>query len=236
MQSSVSGLQRSGAKITFPYIWANTCCSHPLHVSSETETHNAMGVKNAARRKLEHELGIPPEDVPLDCFTWITRVHYVGASEGGEGSGAPVWGEHEIDWILMCTPPKMPRMNLNVNEVAQVRAFSQVELKEWMSTLEERGEAVSPWFGVMEKSLVYKCVHPHLTYRHLYAFQACNYLLQVVGCRVIASIGHRFGTRCHPQATRSRKHGAGQAHQHAHCICSHSGCNHGRRSRAILRY
>ena len=73
--------QRSGAKITFPYIWANTCCSHPLHVPSERITKDAMGVKNAARRKLEHELGIPPEDVPLECFTWITRVHYVGASE-----------------------------------------------------------------------------------------------------------------------------------------------------------
>lgn len=23
--------QRSGAKITFPFIWANTCCSHPLY-------------------------------------------------------------------------------------------------------------------------------------------------------------------------------------------------------------
>jgi isopentenyl-diphosphate delta-isomerase len=37
-----------------------------------------MGVKNAARRKLEHELGIPPEDVPVEDFTWLTRVHYMG--------------------------------------------------------------------------------------------------------------------------------------------------------------
>ena len=41
--------------------------------------------------------------MPLECFTWLTRVHYVGAS--GDG----MWGEHEIDWILMCTPRKMPR-------------------------------------------------------------------------------------------------------------------------------
>ena len=99
--------QRSLAKITFPGIWANTCCSHPLydlpeemilqgefaprasrgrvnapltpHPSVLPDAADALGVKNAARRKLEHELGIPPEDVPLDCFTWITRVHYVGA-------------------------------------------------------------------------------------------------------------------------------------------------------------
>ena len=37
---------------------------------------DVIGVKRAAIRKLEHELGIPPEDVPLDSFTYITRVHY----------------------------------------------------------------------------------------------------------------------------------------------------------------
>ncbi len=35
-----------------------------------------MGVKVAAVRKLEQELGIPPEDVPLDSFKFLTRVHY----------------------------------------------------------------------------------------------------------------------------------------------------------------
>ena len=44
-------------------------------------------MKRAAQRKLEHELGIPPEDVPLDCFTWITRVHYVGERCAGRGGG-----------------------------------------------------------------------------------------------------------------------------------------------------
>jgi isopentenyl-diphosphate delta-isomerase type 1 len=202
--------QRSGAKITFPYIWANTCCSHPLYDLPEETilegafvagvarqragrrwlrlwllvrarlTHlvlavasaptyllpaDGLGVRNAARRKLEHELGIPPEDVPLESFTWITRVHYVGercvcaqwpcgaaaaargalcgaADGGGFLSAAPrsrirplclcartlchgcskgtVWGEHEIDWILMCKPKVLPRMKLNPNEVEAV--------------------------------------------------------------------------------------------------------------------
>lgn len=49
--------QRSAVKITFPLIWANTCCSHPLAVPDEMETKDAMGVKVAARRKLEQELG-----------------------------------------------------------------------------------------------------------------------------------------------------------------------------------
>ena len=108
-------MQRAGSKITFPFIWANTCCSHPLAVPSEIIEADALGVKNAARRKLQHELGIPPEDVPLSDFTWVTRVHYVGAS------GAGPWGEHEVDWILLCAPKMMPRLELNPNEVSQVR-------------------------------------------------------------------------------------------------------------------
>jgi isopentenyldiphosphate isomerase len=159
---------------------------------------DAEGVKNAARRKLEHELGIPPEDVPYDSFTWLTRVHYVGqsiapkkpvaGSAGSPGADVPgvpstaepvdshaanaaasgalqsvadapdsIWGEHEIDWILMCKPKELPRFNLNSNEVAAVRCFTQEELREWMRTRHDRGEEVSPWFGIMEKSgLVYK--------------------------------------------------------------------------------
>ena len=58
--------QRSDAKITFPGHWTNTCCSHPLSVAGELEETEAMGVKRAAQRKLQHELGImPPQVVQL---------------------------------------------------------------------------------------------------------------------------------------------------------------------------
>ncbi len=48
--------------------WTNTCCSHPLHVTAELEDDGgAIGVKRAARRKLQHELGIDPQQVtPLE--------------------------------------------------------------------------------------------------------------------------------------------------------------------------
>ena len=69
--------QRSPKKITFPEFWANSCCSHPLHVPAEMDLHNAMGVKRAAIRKLGHELGVPPEQLPIDKFYFVTRIHYV---------------------------------------------------------------------------------------------------------------------------------------------------------------
>ena len=55
--------QRSKAKITFPEHFANTCCSHPLYFPEELEERDGLGVKRAAQRKLNHELGIPREQV-----------------------------------------------------------------------------------------------------------------------------------------------------------------------------
>ena len=49
--------QRSSEKITFPGVWANSCCSHPLDIEGENQD-AVNGVKEAARRKLEQELGI----------------------------------------------------------------------------------------------------------------------------------------------------------------------------------
>jgi len=81
--------QRAESKITFPMLWTNTCCSHPLYHDAELDMDNNMGVKRAAQRKLYQELGIMPAQVPLDQFHFLTRIHYKAPSQGGE------WGEHE---------------------------------------------------------------------------------------------------------------------------------------------
>lgn len=86
--------QRADEKITFPNLWTNTCCSHPLGIPGETGVtldESVAGVKRAAQRKLEHELGIKPEQVPLDKFQFLTRIHYKAPSDGK-------WGEHESEF------------------------------------------------------------------------------------------------------------------------------------------
>ena len=55
--------QRSEHKITFPSLWANTCCSHPIAGLGEDTEDVVTGVVKAARRKLQHELGIPSDMV-----------------------------------------------------------------------------------------------------------------------------------------------------------------------------
>ena len=76
-------------------MWTNTCCSHPLGVPGETGAgleEAVMGTKRAARRKLEQELGIKKEEVPVEVFEFLTRIHYLAASDG-------VWGEHESEFL-----------------------------------------------------------------------------------------------------------------------------------------
>jgi isopentenyl-diphosphate delta-isomerase len=88
--------QRATEKITFPDMWTNTCCSHPLGIPGEggAELAEAVtGVKNAARRKLDHELGINPAQVPFEDFHFLTRIHYKAPSDGK-------WGEHESEHCI----------------------------------------------------------------------------------------------------------------------------------------
>ena len=89
-------------KITFANMWTNTCCSHPLCVPSELGVDSSLegskdvnnltnavkGAKVAAQRKLEHELGIPFEDAPIENFTYLTRIHYKSPS----GDESSKWG------------------------------------------------------------------------------------------------------------------------------------------------
>lgn len=83
--------QRASEKITFPDMWTNTCCSHPLGIPGEGGSNLAdavEGAKRAAQRKLDHELGIKKEQVPIEKFKFLTRIHYKAPSDGK-------WGEHE---------------------------------------------------------------------------------------------------------------------------------------------
>lgn len=85
--------QRASEKITFPDMWTNTCCSHPLGIPGETGSElpeAVQGVRRAAQRKLDQELGIQAKQVPLDKFQFLTRIHYKAPSDGK-------WGEHESE-------------------------------------------------------------------------------------------------------------------------------------------
>jgi len=144
--------QRAASKITFPSVWTNTCCSHPLvgMTPNEVDVTPAAypqfdGIKHAAIRKAKHELGITSMEHANIQF--ISRFHYWASDTRTHGSKAP-WGEHEVDYILFCQMPE-PTLQVDPEEVANVKYVSMDDLKQMMA---DPQHIWSPWFlGIMER-------------------------------------------------------------------------------------
>ncbi|CAH1769885.1 5063_t:CDS:2, partial [Entrophospora sp. SA101] len=84
-------------------------------------------VLRAAQRKLEHELGIKAEQVPLDKFKFLTRIHYLAPSDD-------VW----VDYILIIRANV--DLNINPNEAKETKYFSKDELQSKFSN--PKGEQI----------------------------------------------------------------------------------------------
>ncbi|CAN6211899.1 unnamed protein product, partial [Urochloa humidicola] len=134
--------QRSATKVTFPLVWTNTCCSHPLYRESELIQENYLGTRDAAQRKLLDELGIPAEDAPVEQFTPVGRMLYKAPSDGK-------WGEHELDSILIIV--RDVKLQPNPDEVADVKYVNREQLKELIQKADagEDGVKLSPWFRLI---------------------------------------------------------------------------------------
>ncbi|PKA57779.1 Isopentenyl-diphosphate Delta-isomerase I [Apostasia shenzhenica] len=141
--------QRSATKVTFPLVWTNTCCSHPLYRESELIEEKSLGVRNAAQRKLLDELGIPPEDLPVDEFIPLGRILYKAPSDGK-------WGEHELDYLLFIV--RDVKANPNPDEVADIKYVDRKQLEELLRKADagEDGIKLSPWFRLVVDNFLMK--------------------------------------------------------------------------------
>ncbi|CAE6438830.1 unnamed protein product [Rhizoctonia solani] len=136
--------QRASEKITFPDMWTNTCCSHPLDDFEEEKIEeNQLGVRVAASRKLEHELGIPRDQTPVDGFQYLTRIHYLAPSDG-------LWGEHEVDYILFMSGDVIVTSNPN-----EIRDFKYVSKQELIAMFEDPANAFTPWFKLIARDFLF---------------------------------------------------------------------------------
>lgn len=170
--------QRATEKITFPDMWTNTCCSHPLGIPGETGTtleESVQGVRRAAVRKLDQELGIKSSQVPIDDFKFLTRIHYKAPSDGK-------WGEHEgktsgcgeasntelccilvlfsqgailtdlpVDYILFIKADV--DLNINPNEVRDSAFVTQDELK---AMFQDKSLKFTPWFKLICETMLFE--------------------------------------------------------------------------------
>jgi farnesyl-diphosphate farnesyltransferase len=147
--------QRAASKITFPKVWTNSCCSHPLSGFSPSEidtpqdvaSGTVQGIKRAAIRKLEHELGIPSTQVPIAKFKFLTRLHYWAADTVTHGP-ASEWGEHEVDYILFLQVHSSSlSIKPNPDEVDAIQYVTLPELQRLMHP--SSGLLWSPWFKII---------------------------------------------------------------------------------------
>ena len=136
--------QRAHDKITFPSVWANSCCSHPLASAEEMEEDNALGVKVAAIRKLDQELGISPDSIDINDFHFITKMRYSARMNAD-------WIEREIDHILMIQADV--ELDPNPNEVSAVKWVSADEL-DAMLVDEDSDNVIAPWFRCIAARLM----------------------------------------------------------------------------------
>lgn len=163
--------QRASSKITFPNVWTNTVCSHPLYGMNPNEADvvpdaypHFPGIKHAAIRKCLHELGIPSSCFDPSRIRFITRFHYWAADTitYGNTESCP-WGEHEVDYILFYQLPPPSASSDNGMTAAdtlpispnpeEVSDYKYVTIDELRNTMFKDPSLLwSPWFmGIMER-------------------------------------------------------------------------------------
>lgn len=126
--------RRSSQKVTYPDYYTNACCSHPLYIDDKPED-----VITAARRRMNHELGIPLDQMDPELFTFLTRVHYHDPGDG-------VWGEHEIDHILFFQGDV--KVKPNCDEISEYSFVPKNEFNAYIPTLEG---PITPWFNMIRR-------------------------------------------------------------------------------------
>lgn len=158
--------KRAKKKITFPNLWTNTCCSHPhcteeelgfsendgydeFCVGDDNIEKAVQGVIIAAKRKLKHELGIVVQD-NLDSIFFLTRIYYKSESQSGNGNS--VWGEHEIDYILVVRMKDDFSITPNFNEIDDYLFFGVDYLKAMIHSDEG---IFTPWFILLYKKFLF---------------------------------------------------------------------------------
>ena len=129
--------QRSTDKITFPGVWANSCCSHPLNIAGENGD-AVEGVIHAARRKLDQELGIPENVTKGWKFNHIGKFEYKCRWDQD-------WVEHEIDHVLIVRADC--ETNHNRNEIQAIDWLDRNALSEMMEGKGRwKSQLIAPWF------------------------------------------------------------------------------------------
>ena len=140
--------KRAEIKVTFPLLWTNTCCSHPLNVESENTPEN---INNALVKRIKYELGI---DTDKNMYKLFDKILYRAPSN-------EKYEEYEIDYLFMAKFDKdseddefkYSKNNLkkiiNKDEVDDIK-FEYID--DILKDMEKHPERYTPWFSIVMKN------------------------------------------------------------------------------------
>ena len=144
--------QRSHDKITFPGIWANSCCSHPLDIEGENGD-PIQGCINAAKRKLPQELGIEQDIANSMEFSHLGSFQY-------KCRWNEEWLENEVDHVLITRVDSL-EIFPNENEISGHKWIGPEGIRQVMEGSGEwEGEIVAPWFRLLWREFLAE-QYPH---------------------------------------------------------------------------
>lgn len=136
--------RRSEEKITFPKMWTNTCCSHPLYNDAEMAEGPLRyhGVKTAAVRRLAYELDM--RNIAETDFNMVTKILYKANTD-------KTWAEYEVDYILFAKKHSGEfTFDANPNEISHTEYVSKDNILDFLASEIDSGESqITPWFNLM---------------------------------------------------------------------------------------
>ncbi len=142
--------KRAASKLTFPQLWSNSCCSHPLYMNGKEES-----IREAVLRRAQEELGIK-----LDVERIVLSGRVLYSADSGNG-----YGEHER---IHCHVP-CPLLSFNFQFIVDHLAFytdvdailslnsEEIAATNWVTRNELMRidqSMLTPWFQLISERLL----------------------------------------------------------------------------------
>jgi isopentenyl-diphosphate delta-isomerase len=137
--------RRSSHKITFPNMWTNTCCSHPLYDPEEMIVDGPIayqGVKTAAVRRMDYELNM--KNVLQKDYNMLTKILYRANTDAK-------WAEYELDYILFAKKHSDEiEFDANPNEISHTEYVTRDNILDFLEAEVSTGTSeITPWFNMI---------------------------------------------------------------------------------------
>ena len=140
--------KRADIKVTFPLLWTNTCCSHPLNIEGENTPEN---INNALVKRIKYELGI---DTDKNMYKLFDKILYRAPSNDK-------YEEFEIDYLFMakfdkdCEDDEFIYSKNNLKKIINKHEVDDIKFEyidNILKDMEVHPESYTPWFSIVMKN------------------------------------------------------------------------------------